>query len=708
MIELNFLIELTSDAEISSGKGSDLVDSYIHRDINGVPYIPSSHIKGLMKANLRNIARNLKKEEEWEGLIQIVFGKDDDSRDANNYNEGIIHYSNAYLDTNNDNSIRDNYSCYIYRTAINPKTRVAKSTSLRRNEAVNTGLIFSGRLFVKVQTRDDLFYKTALLSLFSITSIGGNRRRGSGECVIRIVDHSERNKPPRLLDANNFLEIIKFISKKMESCRTYSDLRTRNKERVKNIPNISTYDNPGDSVVWKRIVFKPFDSFCCSEKPIVSNTLSSSFDIPASAVQGAILTKMSEYNRSFATKCFESNLFRTWPLMPVIDGYTQSTRVSLTHRIAKLIEYNTDHTDSEKGYIQDKAIEPYDWRKLPANSPLKASDGVLMRKIEDDRIELWESKYMPRVLSAHNGNNLFQVEAMSAKATSGQVSWEGVVALPDIMAEFLGIILKQEDYIAIGKGRSIRGFGKIFLEDYECKDMTQTNEIVLITQSPVLLPENGDTDSTDIKAQFIDMVSGWCKEYSLGSIAQDEQGEVRAWAAGGMRFGYNREKNNRRHVDRVILPGAVFCINTEEDFDKERFYRAILAGLGEGKNKGYGAVMVHPGKASSVYRDSPPVYQDKDSTDRVSLTKEILSIINNIDELPSPSQLSYVEKQLRFGKVDQLKDFLDSQSKRVGYMPARWKDIIHDLKELIDSYDAFILADGIKLLKRRISSSKNY
>ena len=52
MIKLNYTIVLKSDAEISTGFGSSLLDAIAPRNLKGNFVIPASHVKGLLRQSL--------------------------------------------------------------------------------------------------------------------------------------------------------------------------------------------------------------------------------------------------------------------------------------------------------------------------------------------------------------------------------------------------------------------------------------------------------------------------------------------------------------------------------------------------------------------------------------------------------------------------------------------------------------------------------
>lgn len=481
-------------------------------------------------------------------------------------------------------------------------------------------------------------------------------------------------------------------------------------------------DSIGDNVVWKRIIFTPINPLCCPEQPNKTNVIKSGFAVPASAVQGTILTKISSYNNNFATECFKSPLFRTWPLHPAPQGYMESIRVSLTHKVAKLLRCDTNPI--EEGFIQGSAIEPYDWTKLPPNSPLKASDGVLIRDSQK-KIRLCKSVAMPRVITANGvindntegeGRNLYQVEAMAPESIEGQIVWTGIIALPEKAASYLKEIEENDNYISMGRSRGVRGLGTFTLEDLDSPVMdTQNYQTILITQSPVLLPTqesaaNEGQDKKSIQTEFAELIESWCKDNNLPPLERDID-DFAVWCTAGIRFGWNNEKKNNQQSNRisaarVILPGAVFCLTDKAD--QGNLEKALLNGLGKGKDRGFSCIVQHIGKAEALYEPTatePPKRKSKEGY--VEATKLILDLFHttNIEQLPSASQISTLQQQISIDCYNNsiALDFLSYQTtQRPDYIQETWEKAKRILQILLNNYPPEIAFNALQLLHNLI------
>ncbi len=74
MTHYRFKIKLVGDAELRTGIGGEAVNSYVPKDQRGLPFIPGSHIKGLMRAAIKEIAEV---RTDWEPF----FAKDEQPRE---------------------------------------------------------------------------------------------------------------------------------------------------------------------------------------------------------------------------------------------------------------------------------------------------------------------------------------------------------------------------------------------------------------------------------------------------------------------------------------------------------------------------------------------------------------------------------------------------------------------------------------------------
>ncbi len=564
MTELRYTITLLSDAEPGTGLGTELINDLIPRDHRGLPLLPASHIKGLVREALEEIA-SLRG---WHGSwVEQLFGKEGDA--ASDGAQGITRFSSACVSDGTSVS-----SSVITRTAIDDETGTVATGSLRVTESVPTGTTFEGSVWLINPSGPSKLMLA--LGLTSLAAIGGNRRRGSGRCTVGIKDRTE--SPSQLLA-------------ELAEAATASPPPAA-------MPKAAPVASFGNETVVVRLEFRAHDPVCCPEVPITTtNVLRGAFMIPASAVQGAILDRLNANNSDLATKTFEHDGFRAWPLCPVSalaeppEGFPIWT--SLTHRMTKL---GAGVDAEQQPHFADEMVDPIAAEEVARAAPLKAADGVLIRD-SDGKVCLWRARDMPRHVAAHvnlaaGDPRLFTVESLAPMV------YRGLVSLPVAAWRVLEESIRQSPNTWFGKSRSTLGGGELsarLVNDAE-RGFLEAPAQIFVVQSPLLI--NAELASG---VHAGDVLKGMVEGANFGRVK-------RAEASLGMRFGWNRralgnrtQGRNRLRAAPVILPGSVFKL--EEPMDHPR--TALCRGIGDGRDRGFGAILPHPGTAVARVFDRP-------------------------------------------------------------------------------------------------------
>lgn len=660
--QLTIEIELLADAMPGSGVGTELVNDLVPRDHAGQPVIPASHLKGLVRQWLIDLAAI--RGYPLEPFLVGVLGHPGDSigDDGADGQESAAIFENLRFADDGGAAAANNR--FITRTALNEYGTVEKS-SLRTNEALAVQSRFRGNVYLRSEpgSLQDVALRAALLSL---DAIGSARNRGAGACLVRI--ENEKRGPGELLKA---LDARRHERGKSGKRRQATDVRRLS-----------------GTATWLEVVFEASSPICCPEFPTSSanNVIQSGFVIPASAVQGAVLTMLDRVNSALASACFQVEQFRCWPLQPA--GMTPEeardvfpVRVAASHRMSKLPDPETgDHE------FRDSVIEPYDWRTVAKGSPLKGSDGVLLRGANG--ITLWRSGDMPRTWSAHgvhNGaaiaaeRNLYQITAMAPMV------FKGLIACPEDAAEEL-IAMLDGQYVTFGRSRSVRGGGilnvrRIGLLDefFSWAVSPELDRRVFVLQSPAAVPDDHAPFGA-AEERLKSLIPGEVEEHVV----------VNGISASGIHagarilFGWNRHgigrkadpRHNRLRARRVITPGSVFVLR-EPVRDLQQF---LLKGIGDGKQQGLGVILPHPGIAQKKYSrqlDELPVIKSRNEAGRrgmkllqraPAVSPSQIAHLAAIAERKSPAKaLEYLERQLR-GRSARIWD--------------RWKPVESELREL--------------------------
>lgn len=657
MLNLSYTIRLVSDAETSSGLGSDLIDGLVARNVDGNPVIPASHIKGLMRQVVKDLPGFVSDDKKKKFLD--AFGVPGALRE----NGALFSVTDASVDGEAATRL-------ISRTAID-ENGVAKDSSLRTNEAISAGSKFSGHVHLNVDSKFvDLLVRYSLLSVFEV---GGSRNRGAGACVVSIAD--EKRTPGMVLRELLALNDFAVQESSSSECCTVGN----------------------DETVFVKLSFVADSSICVPELPIVgNNTIVSGFAIPASAVQGCILTKINSLNPAVATATFESENFRTWPLLPVpnVPGFDgcYSVWASASHKISKLANANDTYN------FCDETIEPFQWEKCPKNAPIKSADGVLIAG-GTDKVTLWRSGDMARHLSAHgvvNGGASGDERAFYTVESLAEKRFVGFAAMPEKAFRLLKNVLGDEKnpgmdpVVSIGKARTVRGTGKLFVDKMDSlpTELPRTSndcEVepgkivpVFIVQSPILVDSDITAESADEILKMMVERAGW--------------GEVeKASASIRILFGWNRHKNGLQKAEKVIVPGSVFSLKQIPDNLLEKFVK----GIGGGKDRGFGAVLPHPNVAKNRYIPDPEKKTVASANDAAKEGWILWKTSQRNGNPLSASQISQLMSRIAADKTAdkvEVKAYFDKQLHRPDNIWDRWKFVMEDVEMLLEKDPTYIKA----------------
>ena len=633
-VTIPFTVVLQSDAEPGTGLGTEAVNDLVPRDSNGHAYLPATHLKGLLREHLATIIHV----REWDrALLDAVLG-------AEGVQQGAVRVSDARAKT-------DARTRTITRTAIG-EYGVASEGSLRTVEAVSVGTKFSGEMRVE-SPKGSAVELAARLGLQLISAIGGGRNRGSGACRVEFANETE--SPGSLL---------RKLDSAMKSWRA----------PVVSKPKASTAQL-GTKTVWFSLVFRADGPICCPETPVVgANHLRGGIAIPASAVQGAILTRLDAVDSALASACFASAHFRCWPLLPTstdVNGREVpiAVRVSMTHRVSKLVDATTNHF-----IYKDEAIAPIKWEEAARGSPMKGSDGVLLRR-SNGQVDLWKSSEMPRLVTAHGvhagGRNLYSMDSLAPMLFSG------MIAVPEGVAAALEKLFRDDPTVALGKSRSVRGGGRLELKRLDAASLAawQPNpkaaSLVFVVQSPLELPEGKLPTSAG------EMLVKLVEESGLGKVTE-------AHASTQVLFGWSRAEQGSRvgetqrlRAVRVISPGSVFVLASPV----ADLQAVLIKGIGSGRERGCGAILPHPGVASGKFTRPVKLQTVKSKDDAGKWAVQLLKSCGGAG--PSPSQISALAAKASQGTDLKIAAaFLDEQLKS---RPSRFSDVWRASKEVLQS-----------------------
>lgn len=659
MQKLTMTIRLASDAEPGSGIAGGGVDQRVPRSAAGLPILQSSHIKGLLLESLRQIVA----ERQWkEDLCSAVFGAPDAGQSR-------VVVGDAHLVT--DTAA---HGLTISRTAVDAEGSKL-DRSLRTVEAIGAGSAFEAPLWIDGDA-DEAIDLAVRLAALSIGAVGASRSRGAGACQV-MLDGQQQAPGQLLRKLDDLLKAGRYPE------RVKTDLREERRSLAS-----------GDGVV-ARLFLVAEGPICCPERPVTpGNTIESSLAIPASAVQGLLLTLLNGVDSALASACFEDPRFRAWPLLPVafpgdvpnwendaavLDKLPRGVRAPLSLRISKLRRADGTFV------LGDTALG-----MLPANepspgAPLRASDGVLLVS-PNAAPRFWRAVDIPRVLSTHGVHrdgqgerNLFSVISIAP------LVFEGLVMLPPEGAEALERRLQQDDAVTVGKARSVRGQGRLVIRPLGSQHLLTTISMqgdeaadrTFIVQGPLALPDAGDLGHAEEALARLVADSGW-----------GELDVERSRAELGLRFGWNRHglgqsvgQHRRLRARRCVLPGSVIVLKEALADPHAR----LAEGLGPGREAGFGAVFPHPGVAHDEVFEPKVATRTRPADASGKLAFELWEKAGGAAG-PSAAQVSALLKRLRRGKSSAARTFLETQRRdRPARVWGRWEPVYDDLIATLDS-----------------------
>ncbi len=706
MATYTFTIELPSDAEPGTGLGTILIDSLAPRDVWDRVVIRASHIKGLMRQSLKDIAGPLG----WgEALEAHVFGRPDDNRPGM---EAIFRLTDAVASDVTPLS-------FVSRTGIDLETGSADDKSLRTTESIPVGTVFTGALHTAT-AHDSVEDAAWRLALLAISGVGAGRTRGSGNCVVTLGG-----------ETRNLGTLLKVLHQRQATWTGMSEQTAPTAEAI-------TLSNA--SVVL-RLVFEAQTPVCCPEVADKTNVISSGFRVPASAVQGAILNRLNAINPNLATEVFNSQHFRPWPLLPswapssekdtCPESLPVAIRVGLTQRVSKFatgpmlapeeiadsaLALHASGTEDAANSAEGDASE-----EMP-RPPMKAADGVWLKAASG--VKLWKASDMPRVITGHGVHNrqltqaeqTLQANTPEAEALSTRnlytvdamapMVWQGLLVLPKDAQAALMQSVEADPIVAFGKSRSVRGIGRLRAEiaeetPPEWVAPPDTTHTVLVVQSPLHLPRQPDEAPQQLEQEFRALVGDWAEHHQL--ITKADRNQIRVWAALGVHFGWSRHDASghdgnagRQPARRVVQPGSVIAFPSR--LDDTRLAEAIQAGIGDERQRGFGAVSVHPGMPVGFDKPTTVALPLEGSTQQKEAIARVLNMRKQADRLPSPSQLRAVQQRLRPNQPEIALAYLKRQTERTSPIWFIWEQVYDDMIALITHYPAPVASQALEVL----------
>lgn len=640
---IDITIKLLSDAEPGTGLGTELLNDLVPIDSKGRPFIPATHLKGLARQTWRDIAA-VRGWPDW--MEAHLFGMPGANGEPDRI--GVLRFRDCVAKSTRASSVGT-----ISRTRITEHGTVATG-SLRTNECIRATTEFTGAVIVAANN-DSLEHQAACLTLLAIEAIGGGRTRGAGRILTTIS--SQSNRPSAFL-------------KKVDSL-----IKVAHEPIATPFSSIDTGGIQDSSELFV-VTFEALSPVCCPQTPLAAGTniISGGFYIPSSAVQGGVLTAISEIDSELGSMCFASNSFRAWPLLPCAltsEGLGDILPIyaSTTHRISKIPDPATHDYR-----FADSVVGKYAQGAEPSNAPMKGADGVLLSG--SNGVRLWRSAEMPRVFAAHVGLGGDEPALFTTQSIAPMI-FRGLLSVPKSHATRLTELLGKGVMASFGRSRTVRGIGLLRCTPAAADWREYVNSIgaasgvsAFIVQSPIFVANHsGHEPAGDVLKRIVEE-AGW------GRVEE-------AHANLTCSFGWNRVASNdvvagtrRLRAAVTIAPGSVFRLSSPPKDLPEK----LVKGLGAGRERGFGAVLPHPGIARELYSGSATRLVLKSRDDAGRRAAALIEIA--ADSGLTASQISDLISRLEHGR--------DTLSKRLRDLPSnlskrtwdRWSRVHNELEGL--------------------------
>lgn len=191
MFETEIRIEFFSDWHIGSGLGSGPVaDSVLNRDIHGLPFIPGRAVKGALREGAWRLGLCRK---DLAAIVDYLWGTASLARASNRPGKLAVASGRLPRDIsdwllNLDRETRSQFvgdmTMIRFQTALD-QNRMVEPQSLRAIECGMPGLFFISHIVIDAPALGDEWLASYFVAVCAaVKSIGGDRARGLGNCVI--------------------------------------------------------------------------------------------------------------------------------------------------------------------------------------------------------------------------------------------------------------------------------------------------------------------------------------------------------------------------------------------------------------------------------------------------------------------------------------------------------------------------------------------
>ncbi len=572
--------EMLSDWHIGTGSGiPGSVDALLARDADGFPCIPAKTVVGIWRDAMETLTLGLdggdEKNKNWQNWVDVIFGSQPnvDKNPIETPRPAILSIQSARIDENLRKAIKNSSKLDQTKykqalTFVKPNTRIdsksgtAETESLRFTEMGRIGSVLNSKFeidfadFKEKEDEKELVKALLKASAVLIERIGGNRRRGSGKCEMKVDCGA--------MDAITVLEKYRTDSlPSIPQIQAKEELESAQKD---------------DSSKWKRI---EYSLTLQTPVAIVTNTLgnvSETLDfIPGTYLLPHFtkqLTGISKYVASGdfqilpATICVNEN--RGLPVPRVLSAHKVDGGFEIEKTVFNKLEDETDDKTPQlkpfrEGYVSDLGETD---KQLPFYETTKKI--LLMHNTVEDEFQR----------PTENVGGVFSRQAIEAGTVlKGEIRFKASIGKDLEFSKVGGYVRlgtsKKDDY----------GLADLNLKPSEDakSEVTATTNLIVYLASDVLL-RNGNLRQTNLVA---DLKAKLEQELSVNLTEKESLIQVRrieSWHEG---WGLPRPTFSAMAAGSV----AVFEVVGEID---SKLQNLELSGIGERRGEGYGQIKFNP------------------------------------------------------------------------------------------------------------------
>jgi hypothetical protein len=108
--------------------------------------------------------------------------------------------------------------------------------------------------------------------------------------------------------------------------------------------------------------------------------------------------------------------------------------------------------------------------------------------------------------------------------------------------------------------------------------------------------------------------------------------------------------------------------------------------MGEGRQRGFGALSVHPGTATTLYKPQPELQTLTGVETLQDAVKLVLEMRCTAPRLPSPSQIRAVQQHIDASDTQAARAYLKQQTERTSRIWFTWEPIYAQMDHLLERY----------------------